>query len=274
MRANPSWGSPQAMKRSMTWRSTARRIRPEARNSAAWRLAHCHSGLERGERGRYSSPPGALGPGHRTVGTLLPIPRATRESALQCARTGHGLAGRCRVNCPAPGCVRNLPALLEGATPYFDTTDTALVYVFDAPEGKGKVAVRVNYTSKVRAQGKREKTCRVHDPRAHVPGEDDLRPSYRHSHLPLEDAPGAQEKLPGDARKVIRGRMLHGIGRFRQGRGSGATYRGTLIGLVSIHQSTVERLLVVVFGTRSSRFFCFTVLVRPQSRNKMKTRLA
>ena len=106
----PRAGSPQAMKRSMTWRSTARRswfdARPEARNCAAWRLAHCHSGLERGVRGRYSPPPGAIGPGHHAAPTLLPIERATRESGLQCAGAGHGLAEQCRVNCPAPGCVK------------------------------------------------------------------------------------------------------------------------------------------------------------------------
>lgn len=52
---------------------------------------------------------------------------------------------------------RDLPAMLETATPYLDTADQALVYVFDAPEGLGKVAVRVNYTSKVQAGGKRDK---------------------------------------------------------------------------------------------------------------------
>lgn len=52
---------------------------------------------------------------------------------------------------------RDLPELLETATPYLDTEDTALVYVFDAPEGLGKVAVRVNYTSKVQQGGKRDK---------------------------------------------------------------------------------------------------------------------
>lgn len=50
---------------------------------------------------------------------------------------------------------RALPALLNTATPYLDTTDTALVYVFDAPEGIGKIAVRVNYTSKVHVDGAR-----------------------------------------------------------------------------------------------------------------------
>ena len=39
-------------KRSSTFSSTARRTRPEARNSGRWRLTHCHSGLARGLRGR------------------------------------------------------------------------------------------------------------------------------------------------------------------------------------------------------------------------------
>jgi hypothetical protein len=52
---------------------------------------------------------------------------------------------------------RELPALLEKATPYLDTVDAGIVYVFDAPEGLGKVAVRVNYASKVRAGGKRDR---------------------------------------------------------------------------------------------------------------------
>ena len=52
---------------------------------------------------------------------------------------------------------RDLPALLKDATPYLDTQDTGLIYVFDAPGGLGKVAVRVNYTSKVQLGGKRDK---------------------------------------------------------------------------------------------------------------------
>lgn len=51
--------------------------------------------------------------------------------------------------------LRDLPALLDGATPYFDTQDPALVYAFDLPNGVGKVLVRVNYADKVRQQGKR-----------------------------------------------------------------------------------------------------------------------
>ena len=31
--------------------SISRRIRPDSRNSPAWRFAHCHRGLDRGERG-------------------------------------------------------------------------------------------------------------------------------------------------------------------------------------------------------------------------------
>lgn len=50
---------------------------------------------------------------------------------------------------------RELPAVLDGATPYLDTHDPALVYAFDLPDGVGKVLVRVNYADKVRQQGKR-----------------------------------------------------------------------------------------------------------------------
>lgn len=52
---------------------------------------------------------------------------------------------------------RDLSALLDGATPYLDTHDAALVYAFDLPEGVGKVLVRVNYADKVRIDGKRTK---------------------------------------------------------------------------------------------------------------------
>lgn len=52
---------------------------------------------------------------------------------------------------------RDLPALLEDATPYWDTANSTLVYVFDAPGGLGKVAVRVNYASKLREGGVRDK---------------------------------------------------------------------------------------------------------------------
>lgn len=50
---------------------------------------------------------------------------------------------------------RDLPQFLEGATPYLDTVDRALLYVFDLPDGTGKVVVRVNYSDKVRQDGKR-----------------------------------------------------------------------------------------------------------------------
>lgn len=52
---------------------------------------------------------------------------------------------------------RDLPALMERAVVYLDTHDSALVYVFDAQEGTGKVVVRVNYISKVQIGGKRDK---------------------------------------------------------------------------------------------------------------------
>lgn len=50
---------------------------------------------------------------------------------------------------------QELPAVLDGATPYLDMQDAVLVYAFDLPEGVGKVLVRVNYADKVRLQGKR-----------------------------------------------------------------------------------------------------------------------
>lgn len=52
---------------------------------------------------------------------------------------------------------RDLPRLLEGATPYWDTEDPALVYAFDAADGRGKVLVRINYRDKLRVAGKRTK---------------------------------------------------------------------------------------------------------------------
>jgi len=52
---------------------------------------------------------------------------------------------------------RDLPRLLAGATPYLDTLDRALIYAFDLPDGTGKVVVRVNYSEKVRIDGKRER---------------------------------------------------------------------------------------------------------------------
>ena len=53
------------------------------------------------------------------------------------------------------GAWRDLPTLLDGATPYLDKRDPALIYAFDLPEGVGKVLIRVNYADKVRQQGKR-----------------------------------------------------------------------------------------------------------------------
>lgn len=50
---------------------------------------------------------------------------------------------------------RDLPRLLETATPYWDTADPALVYAFDAGGGQGKVLVRVNYRDKLRVGDKR-----------------------------------------------------------------------------------------------------------------------
>lgn len=52
---------------------------------------------------------------------------------------------------------RDLPRLLETATPYFDTADPALIYVFDAGDGLGKVVVRINYHAQMRTAGKRVK---------------------------------------------------------------------------------------------------------------------
>ncbi|WP_306603911.1 phage minor head protein [Azonexus sp.] len=52
---------------------------------------------------------------------------------------------------------RELVAVLDGADPYLDTHDSALVYAFDMPDGVGKVLVRVNYADKVRVQGKRSR---------------------------------------------------------------------------------------------------------------------
>jgi hypothetical protein len=50
----------------------------------------------------------------------------------------------------------DLPAYLDEAAVYFDTNNGTLLYAFDAPGITGKVIVRVNYTNKVRAAGKRQ----------------------------------------------------------------------------------------------------------------------
>jgi len=47
---------------------------------------------------------------------------------------------------------------LSRATPYWDTVDKRLIYVFDTPEAIGKVAVRINFTQKVRVEGERINT--------------------------------------------------------------------------------------------------------------------
>ncbi len=87
------------------------------------------------------------------------VPMATADIWLRDAELLHALreakAGRGAGLSEATW--RELPALLEKATPYLDTVDAGIVYVFDAPEGLGKVAVRVNYASKVRAGVKRDR---------------------------------------------------------------------------------------------------------------------
>ena len=50
---------------------------------------------------------------------------------------------------------RDLPTLLAAATPYLDLLDQALVYAFDLEDGTGKVVIRVNYSEKIRQDGKR-----------------------------------------------------------------------------------------------------------------------
>jgi hypothetical protein len=45
---------------------------------------------------------------------------------------------------------RRLPVLLRDAEPWFDTTDPALIYVFDAGGDAGKIALRINYRDKIR----------------------------------------------------------------------------------------------------------------------------
>lgn len=87
------------------------------------------------------------------------VPLATADIWLRDAELVHALretkAGR--GSALAEAVWRELPERLKTATPYLDTEDVGLVYVFDAPEGLGKVAVRVNYASKVQAGEKRER---------------------------------------------------------------------------------------------------------------------
>jgi len=51
----------------------------------------------------------------------------------------------------------NLRTHLDDATPYLDTVDQALIYVFDVPGGLGKMVVRVNYKEKARFDGVRDR---------------------------------------------------------------------------------------------------------------------
>lgn len=52
---------------------------------------------------------------------------------------------------------QNLREHLDDATPYLDTEDQALIYVFDVPDGLGKLVVRVNYKEKARFDGVRDR---------------------------------------------------------------------------------------------------------------------
>ena len=52
---------------------------------------------------------------------------------------------------------RGIVQSLDLATPYFDNSDPALVYVFDLLGDLGKVVVRVNYAEKMRVDGVRTK---------------------------------------------------------------------------------------------------------------------
>lgn len=51
----------------------------------------------------------------------------------------------------------DLPKHLEGATPYLDVQDIALLYAFDLPDETGKVVIRLNHIEKVRVDGERKK---------------------------------------------------------------------------------------------------------------------
>lgn len=52
---------------------------------------------------------------------------------------------------------RNISNLLDEAAPYWDTLDEGLIYVINVGDDVGKVVVRVNFTSKVRAGGQRNR---------------------------------------------------------------------------------------------------------------------
>lgn len=71
--------------------------------------------------------------------------------ALRDAKTGRGTALSLQT-------WRDLPVLMPLATVYLDTADLALIYVFDTADGLGKLAVRVNFVSKVQTgSGQRSK---------------------------------------------------------------------------------------------------------------------
>lgn len=52
---------------------------------------------------------------------------------------------------------RDLPALLETATPYLDKVDQALIYALDLPNAVGKLVIKVNYREKGRFNGVRDR---------------------------------------------------------------------------------------------------------------------
>ena len=52
---------------------------------------------------------------------------------------------------------------------------------------------------------RQKEACRHHAPRTDVAGEDDVRRPDGNGHLPLEDAPGPEEELPGHARCRVAG---------------------------------------------------------------------
>lgn len=49
-----------------------------------------------------------------------------------------------------------LTEYLDQATPYFDPSNRNLIYVFELQDGNGKIAVNVNYSAKIRDDGKRK----------------------------------------------------------------------------------------------------------------------
>lgn len=75
-----------------------------------------------------------------------------------------------------------LPTLLETATPYLDTEDTALVYAIPLQGKAGKVIVRVNYTEKTRLGGERARLTANFIQTGGVVNETDL-PANRYKRL-------------------------------------------------------------------------------------------